>query len=111
MKGIRTHDYFTYQLRHRNTIHSIKSDSGDLATTQADIAYIFESHFKERFRAANSHPVPTHIVVELNRITVVENDGLCLIPDGEEIRSVIKSMSPYKSPEPDGFPTAFYQNY
>jgi hypothetical protein len=44
-------------------------------------------------------------------ITDTENESLCLVPSGDEIKRVVFETNPLKAPGPDGLPGLFYKHY
>uniref|UniRef100_A0A803P0S6 Reverse transcriptase domain-containing protein n=1 Tax=Cannabis sativa TaxID=3483 RepID=A0A803P0S6_CANSA len=95
--------------RKRNFISSVSDDGVFWLRTRQEIGNYFTNNFKEVF--SSSHPDIGQDLFEL--LPPVINDEmnveLTRVPSEEEVRKVVWSMAPLKSPGPDGMPGRFYR--
>lgn len=93
----------------RNRIETLKDSEGNWLNSRQEIAACITGHF--RSIATTVKPIIDKKMIDQipNCITDNENGELCSIPTEGEIKKVLFSMEPDKSPGPDGFLPIFFQ--
>jgi hypothetical protein len=97
--------------KHRKTrIFQLQHDERVIEGEEALSEYI-TNFYKELFAApsGSSCTLDETRVVDINQVTVEENNLLIHPFTEEEVRDAIFQMEHNKAPGPDGFPTEFYQ--
>uniref|UniRef100_A0A803Q0M3 Reverse transcriptase domain-containing protein n=1 Tax=Cannabis sativa TaxID=3483 RepID=A0A803Q0M3_CANSA len=97
--------------RKRSFIWAIKKEDGSWIEGRDHIGDYFRNHFLELFSSTNSHFNSDLEDLFEPCISNAENNILNQPPTSEEIKKVVWSMPPLKSPGPDGFPTKFFKDY
>jgi hypothetical protein len=99
------------QQRGKNLMSSILDGEGVRRETPTSIEKAFVEHFKGilttsgLFRIEEClHLLPVRVIAEMNRQLLGEVSS-------EEVSQALLQMAPIKSPSPDGFPAAFYQDH
>lgn len=113
MEGDKNSKFFhasTLIRRCRNHIGVIKEKDNWLAGKK-DIGPYFLKEFSKLYES--NIPVLPSDLSNLITLCISEEDnkGLIQIPSCDEIKEIVWSMHPLKSPGPDGFPGIFYRNY
>ncbi|XP_026437407.1 uncharacterized protein LOC113335598 [Papaver somniferum] len=108
----RNSKYFHIRVNHRRArdkIDSLLAPDGSWRQYRASIENVSITHFKKI--STTSHPADSyHFLQHIpSCISEQDNEKLIKIPDDVEIYEALKSMQPWTSPMPDGFPPGFYQ--
>ena len=94
----------------RSKIFKIKDASGVWLDEAPQIQQLFVHDFTSRFKS--SHTNSTHIEIELPKMVSEEDNDLLLRPiQDQEVKDAIFQMKQYKTPGPDGFEAALFQDY
>lgn len=94
-----------------NSIKSITSENGALASSQEDIVKTFQSYYQSLFSTSN----PTSMVVVFNSFQPLVNKDMNYFLTKEytieEVEKTIKEMNPLGSPSTNGFPAMLYHHH
>ncbi|XP_059440462.1 uncharacterized protein LOC132172916 [Corylus avellana] len=99
------------QRRQKNLIFSIKDGEGVLQDIPMGIEAAFVQHFSKILSSSGPRGIESCIQVLPERVTADMNGQLLGEVSKEEISQALSQISPMKSPGPDGFPAAFYQEH
>ncbi|XP_074346146.1 uncharacterized protein LOC141684909 [Apium graveolens] len=101
---------FALSWRKTNLIQRIKDSAGVWRETPEEIQVVIEEYFSAIFKASSVNGQLTERE-EVQQVS--ESDNMNLISDvtEEEVKCVVFSMHPEKTPGPDGFNPAFYQSF
>ena len=97
--------------RRSNRINEIKMEDRTWIYGREHIGKYFIDHFKSLYQSV--HPQFPHDLDGLIEaaISEEENESICRVPSGEEIRKIVFEMHPLKAPGPDGLSGIFYRHY
>jgi hypothetical protein len=99
------------QRRRKNLISSILDSKGDRRETQAGVEEAFVEHFRDILSSSGPRGMEECLSHVPLKVTAEMNCKLLGEVSGDEVRNAVFQMAPMKSPGPDGFPAAFYQDY
>jgi hypothetical protein len=91
-------------------IEKLKNDNDELITGQQHLCEVARSYFHELFTPKGGVLDPVLSLIS-PRVSVEDNAVLEAPITKEEVRVALFQMHPDKSPGPDGFNPAFYQNF
>uniref|UniRef100_A0A803NUS3 Reverse transcriptase domain-containing protein n=1 Tax=Cannabis sativa TaxID=3483 RepID=A0A803NUS3_CANSA len=97
--------------RKRNHIWAVRQDDGTTIEERPNIVEYFRSKFRMLFNSSNPSVDEEISEYILNSISEAENERLSACPTEEEIKRVVWSLPPLKSPGPDSFPVKFFKQY
>lgn len=75
------------------------------------IQQMFLDHFQNIYKSSEPSESMDFDDLFPHKITTIDNEFLCRIPDDEEIVSTLKQIPSSKAPRPDGFTELFYKFY
>ncbi|MCH99408.1 endonuclease/exonuclease/phosphatase family protein, partial [Trifolium medium] len=81
-----------------------------IVTKQEDLCEVAKNYFDSLFKAADGNHDPVLSIIQ-QKVTAEDNERLTAPILKEEIHNALMQMHPDKSPGPDGFNPAFYQQF
>jgi hypothetical protein len=91
-------------------IEKLSNEADELITGQQNLCEIARRYFKELFTPKGGFLEPVLSIIS-PRVSAEDNARLEAPITKEEVRVALFQMHPDKSPGPDGFNPAFYQNF
>jgi hypothetical protein len=91
-------------------IEQLKNEENEMITGQQNLCEVARRYFQELFKPKREIQEPVLSLISL-RVSEEDNTRLVAPLTKEEIRIALLQMHPDKSPGPDGFNSAFYQNF
>jgi hypothetical protein len=91
-------------------IERLKNEEGEIITGQQNLCEVARKCFQELFSPKGSFLDPVLSLIS-PRVSTEDNASLEAPVTKEEVRVALLQMHPDKSPGPDGFNPAFYQNF
>jgi len=96
--------------KRRNNIMELKTDEGELVTTQQDICAVAKNYLSKLF-TSEAQIVNTTLEHITPRVTDVDNGMLLAQFNISEFKKVVFTMHSDKAPGPDGLNPAFYKRF
>jgi hypothetical protein len=91
-------------------IEKLMTDENEIVTDQEKIGEVARTYFQELFKPTRGSQEPVLSLIS-PRISAEDNTLLEAPITKEELRTALFQMHPDKSPGPDGFNPAFFQNF
>ncbi|XP_035547368.1 uncharacterized protein LOC118348906 [Juglans regia] len=99
--------------RKRNQINQVEDSNGRLWEEHEDIERAFYNHYQQVYQSnsPSRETIDSCLSAMESSITTEMNEGLQRAFTKEEVEATMQQIGSLKSPGPDGFGAAFYQNY
>jgi hypothetical protein len=91
-------------------IEKLMNDDNEIVTGQQNLVEVVKNYFHELFQPKGGTQEPVLALIS-PRVSDEDNSLLVAPITKEEIRTALFQMHPDKSPGPDGFNPAFFQNF